>query len=336
VAVSRRQDRSLRFFAADFVERKRTTVPNLKYKREDRWANYPKGVLYEFVQTGYEIDGLNITISSEIPSGIGLGASSAITTATAFAVRALFGFDMGDSQIIHSASLAETAFMGLRGGIADQLVSTVAREKHALFVDTRTLDYANVPFVFPGTTFVVTLSNVPPTFSDSDISERLGLCTDCLEYLQKRKSGTALRDYTLSDIKESLGSLPERARRLCLHVVEENHRVLEGRQMLAEGDMVGFGKVLNRSHESLRDYFEVSCPELDWLVKRAWELAGVYGSRMTGAGFGGCTLTSLRTDQVKTYLERLDEYERIFGFAAKTFNCEASSGASVDLGNGAD
>ena len=331
IALSKRSDTSLRFFAADFNERKRTTIANLKYKREDRWANYVKGVLYELLQLGFTVGGLNCTIHSTIPQGIGLGSSAAIEVAAAVAVRNLFGLDMTRIQVMQSASLAESAFIGLHSEITDQLVSTISREGMAVFLDLRTLRYEYVPLVFEGAKLLVTISNVPNAPVDSELDERRQQCAECVQYLQKRKAGTALRDYTPSDLKNSMGVVPENIRRLCLHVVEENQRVMEARQFMETGNLEGLGKVLYRSHESLRDNFEVSCPELDWLVKRALEIDGVYGSRMTGSGFGGCTVTLLRDDAFGAYSERLDEYERIFGFKAETFVCIPTDGAGIRL-----
>ena len=126
-----------------------------------------------------------------------------------------------------------------------------------------------------------------------------------------------------------MGLIPETTRKRCLHVVEENQRVLEAEAALRKNDVAGFGRLMNRSHESLRDQYEVSCPELDWLVKRAWETEGVYGSRMTGAGFGGCTVTLIEEKAIPEYVARLEAYERIFSFKPETFVCEAAGGARL-------
>jgi galactokinase len=150
-----------------------------------------------------------------------------------------------------------------------------------------------------------------------------------VQYLSTRKPGTALRDYSPGDVRDSMGLIPESTRKKCLHVVEENHRVLEAEEALRKKDLVAFGKLMNRSHESLRDLYEVSCPELDWLVKRAWETEGVYGSRLTGAGFGGCTVTLIEEDAVPRYREHILQYERIFGFRPELYLCKPSAGARI-------
>jgi galactokinase len=139
-----------------------------------------------------------------------------------------------------------------------------------------------------------------------------------------------LKDYSVKDIRESIGILPENLRRRCLHVVEENARAKEAEEILrTRGNMTNFGKLLTRSHESLRDLLEVSCPELDWLVKRSSETEGVYGSRLMGSGYGRCTITVIREDAVPEYEKRLEEYERIFGFKATLFVCESSEGVKL-------
>jgi galactokinase len=166
-------------------------------------------------------------------------------------------------------------------------------------------------------------------FADAEYNRRREECRKCVETLSVKKPGTALRDYSPADLRDSLGSIPETTRRKCLHVVEENARVLEAEEALRKKDLAGFGKLMNRSHESLRDLYEVSCPELDWLVKRAQETEGVYGSRLTGAGFGGCTITLIDEKAIPRYKEAILQYERIFGFRPEVYLCRPSGGARV-------
>lgn len=326
VAVSKRKDSSLRFYAADFNERKRTTVANLKYKREDRWANYPKGVLAEIAEEGHKFKGLNFTIYGEIPQEIGLGSSSALCTATAYALRELYKYPFGDKECVELAMRAETAFIGKAGSISVFITSALAKGKNALHVDLRNLGYEYVPFRHKGVLLLLTISNVPKVSSEAEMQYRKDECGKCVAYLNKTSEGRVLRDYTVEDLKHSMGIVPENTRRLCMHIVEENRRVQEAKEALLNNDIGAFGKVLNKSHESLRDNYEISCPEIDWLVKRAWEMEEVIGSRLIGSGFGGSTITLLREEGLKGYNERLEEYERIFGFPADTIICEPSDG----------
>lgn len=329
VAISRRKDSHLRFFSVDFKDRKRAALPGLRYRKEDRWANYPKGVIAALVARGCELAGMDITIRGDIPQGAGLSSSAALEVATALAIQELFGLDIGREELATLAREAEGEFVGARAGFVDQLVARLAREGHAMLIDTRLLTYHYVPLQLKGATFVVTNSRVPHVFADSEYNRRREECRSCVEMLSVKKPGTALRDYTPADLRDSLGSIPEGTRKKCLHVVEENARVLEAEEALRRRDLVGFGKLMNRSHESLRDLYEVSCPELDWLVKRAWETEGVYGSRLTGAGFGGCTVTLVDEKALPRYREAITQYERIFGFRAEVYECRPSAGAKV-------
>jgi galactokinase len=327
VAVSRRKDNSLRFYAADLNERKRTSLSNLKYKREDRWANYLKGVIHGLIELGCPIKGLNMTVAGNVPPGIGLASSAAITVATALAVKELFSFECTDQKIVECARAAETDFIGTSTGVVHPFVALNARKGYALFLDTRSLDFRPVSLDMGDVRLLITDSKVPQNVSEAELAQRSADCEECVTILAARKSGTTLRDYSPRDLRDSMGTIPEGIRRRCLHVVEENQRVHESEIALRQRNYAALGKLMNRSHESLRDLFEVSCPELDWLVKRSWEIDGVYGSRMTGIGFGGCTVTLLRADAVDKYLKRLEEYERIFGFKAEAFVCEPSDGA---------
>ncbi|MCK5200652.1 MAG: galactokinase [Spirochaetales bacterium] len=333
IAISRRIDNSLRFFAADVGERKKTTIANLKYKREDRWANYIKGVLYEFIQLGYNFKGLDITISGDIPQGIGLGSSAAVGVATALALRELFDFEMTGIQVVQTAYLSESAFIGNSERLTDQFCSSYAEENSAVFLDVRTLEYANIPLSLNEYKLVITNSNVPVINSEEEIKDRRGECQKCLTVLNSKAQGSNLRDFRQSDLEQSMGKLTEASRRLCLHVIDENQRVLDGKKQLEHKDYLSFGRLLNRSHESLRDNFEVSCPELDWLVKRAAEIDGCAGSRMAGPGFCGCTVSLMREDAFSRYDERLEEYDRIFGFQAEYSICEPAGKARVIYSN---
>jgi galactokinase len=329
VAVSRRKDQQLRFFSGDFRDRKRTSISNLRYKKEDRWANYPKGVVSVLLGRGYELGGISFSVQGNVPQGAGLSSSAALEVATAYAVQKLFGFKIPGPELAIMCQEAENNFVGVRCGIMDQFVSRMARAGHALMIDTRDMAYRHLPLAFKTIKILITNSNVPRNLVDSEYNQRREECERCVEMLSTKKPGRALRDYNPADLRDSMGLIPETTRKKCLHVVEENQRVLEAEAALKKNDIVSFGKLMNRSHESLRDQYEVSCPELDWLVKRAWETDGVYGSRMTGAGFGGCTVTLIEEEAVPVYVSRLEAYERIFSFKPETFVTEAAAGASV-------
>ncbi|MBN1685985.1 MAG: galactokinase [Spirochaetales bacterium] len=326
VGVSRREDLGLRFYSANLNERKRTTVPNLKYKREDRWANYPKGVLHELLQLGYNIPGMELTISSNIEPGIGMGSSAALGVATAFAVSRLLKTDLSEFQIIQSASMAESSFVGIEQPLSDQLVCTVARKNSLVLLDLQTLDYTYIPFASKDVKLVLTASNVPVVSPYEELQERRTKYAECIALFKDHKLGSRLSEFTAVDLHNSMGMVPEELRRICLHVIEENERVSEAAAYLTRGDLLSLGRLINRSHESLRDNYEVSCPEIDWLVKRAWEIEGVLGSRLVGPGFGGCTLSLIRTDALDDYKTHIKEYDRIFGFSPEVVEIDIVDG----------
>jgi galactokinase len=329
VAISKRNDTSLRFYSVDLNERKRTTIANLKYKREDRWANYLKGVLYEIMQLGSSFKGMNISIMGAIPKEVGLGSSAALGIATALATQEAFLLDIQEIQLVQLAYLSETAFIGKREKITDQLTTFYSREGSAVFIDLRSLDFQFIPFSFKDMIFVLTESGVKQTGIQEELEERYEICNDSVELLRERDQQKSLRDLTRQDLRAGMGLLPESSRRLCMHVVQENERVTEAMQLLKSGDGPAFGKLMHRSHESLRDNFEVSCPEVDWLVKRAMEVDGCYGSRLIGPGFGGCTLTLCHKDALPDYQKRLDEYEHIFGFHPVYYIISPQKGAHI-------
>jgi len=329
IAVSKRSDNSIRFFSADLDERKRTTVTNIKYKREDRWANYIKGALFQIQQSGFKLTGLDISFMGDIPQNIGLGSSSAIGIATAVAVKNIFDFNLSDIQIIKNTVLSENMFIGLDTEITDPFISLVARKGECVFLDLRTLDYSFLPLEYEGVKMVITNSNVPRVSVEEEIRERKSECEKCVAYLRKKKQGTSLRDYTAQDLQHGIDFVPESIRRLCMHVVQENEMVVSAKNVLSRSDIAAFGKIMNRSHESLRDQYEVSCPEIDWLVKRALEIEGVLGSRMTGNGFGGCTVSLMSDDALKIYLDRLGEYDHIFGFTPEYYIFKPADGVNV-------
>ncbi len=334
VAISRRKDGHIHFYSADYKDRKRAAVSSLRFRKEDRWANYPKGVINVLLQRGCELSGMDITIHGDIPQGAGLSSSAALEIATALAVQTLFHLDIGREELAKLAQQAENEFVGVKCGIMDQFISRMAKEGHAMLLDARFLTYHFVPLQLKSAKVLITNSKVPHGLVDSEYNKRREECARCVSVLSVKKPGTALRDYTANDIRDSMGTIPESTRKKCLHVVEENQRVLEAEEALKKKDLVTFGKLMNRSHESLRDLYEVSCPELDWLVKRAWETEGVYGSRLTGAGFGGCTVTLIEEDAIPLYREHIVAYERIFGFRPEIYISRPSGGARIVDGRG--
>jgi galactokinase len=329
VAISSRHDSSLRFFAADLNERKRTSLANLKYKREDRWANFPKGVLATLFAQGSSAQGFNITVSGDVPPGIGLGSSAAFVVASAAAFSSLMGLNLGNDGIVELCRTAESDFCGRDFGPTEHLVPVVSRPQTAVSVDARNGRPRLVPFDIGDAVALITDSRVPRFSVDSELRQRTEDCKQCLHLLGRRHPGRTLRDYTSTDLDELMGELPESIRRRCLFIIDEVKRVSEAEDALAKGDLAGFGKILNKSQNGLRNLLEVSCPELDWLVKRTSEIEGTLCSRLTGKGFGGCTISLMSRKALEEYKFRLEEYERIFGFKAIYYETSISGGIEL-------
>jgi len=329
VAVSFRKDSSLRFFAPDLGERKRTTVVNLKYKREDRWANYLKLAVQAFVDRGYPVKGFNFTISGDIPQQIGLASSSAMEVAAAVALRAIFEPRMSDMELIALLRETSEAFFGRAESSVDHLVALSAEAGRFLVVDARSLTAHPVDPPLSGYRILLTDSRVPRFGVEDELKQRRSDIKKGLDLLSKKRPGASLRDYASEDLVDSMGSLPEQLRRRSMHVVKETRRVLDAEEAFRKADLAAFAKLIYHSHESLRDLYEVSCPEIDWLVKRAQEIEGVLCSRMTGQGFGGCTFTIIAEASVEEYKRRLEDYERIFGFRPVIHEVSGAGAARV-------
>ena len=328
VAISLRRDSSLRFFSADLGERKRTSVGNLKFKREDRWANYPKGVLEALVREGMPAKGVNFTIAGDIPIGLGLASSAALGLASAMAFKELFGISKRGEELAELTRKAEADFLGHTVPSYDHLTAAAPAGGTVSIIDLRTDRRRAVPFLEGDYIVVLTDSKVPRMNVDAELKQRSEDCQKCLVALA-RGSQKTLRDFGPEEVDELMGSLPESVRRRCLHVVEEIVRVGEAEEALVKGDAAAFGRAVNKSHASLRNLYEVSCPEIDWLVKRATEIEGVLCSRLTGKGFGGCTVTVMAESALPEYKRRLEDYERIFGFRPTVHETRLAGGLRI-------
>jgi len=328
VAISLRRDSSLRFFAADLGERKRTSLSNLKFKREDRWANYPKGVLDLLIREGLAPKGINFTVAGDVPMGLGLASSSALGLASALALKESFGLAEKGEELAELARRAEADFLGKPVPAYDYLAAAAPAGGTVSIIDLRTGRRRAVPFLDEDYVVVLTDSKVPRLSVDAELRQRAEDCKKCLAALSKG-SPRSLRDFGPEEVDELMGILPESVRRRCLHVVEEATRVAEAEESLVKGDAAAFGRAINKSHASLRNLYEVSCPEIDWLAKRAVEIDGVLCSRLTGKGFGGCTVSVMRESSLPEYGKRLEDYERIFGFRPVIYETRIAGGLRV-------
>jgi len=329
VAVSGRKDSSLRFYAADLGERKRTTFANLKFKKEDRWANYIKVAIRVFADLGFPVKGANFTVIGNIPQQIGLASSSAIEVASAVALRGFLRVKIDDMDLALRLADAHQVIFGKPGDLADYITGLTARSDRFLLIDEQGPTVTKIKSPFSRCKFIIMDSRVPRLGIDGELDARREDIKAGLTMLSQGREGASFREFAAMDLVESLGNLPEEIRRRSLHVVQEIRRVLGAKDYLIRGDLPDFSRLVFNSHESLRDLYEVSCPEIDWMVKRAQETIGVYGARMTGQGFGGCTYTIIKNEMVSEFKNRLDDYERIFGFRPAIYEMKLATGSKI-------
>ena len=329
VAVSPRKDNSLRFYAADLSERKRTTLTNLKYKREDRWANYIKSSIHIFTELGIPMKGMNFTLLGNIPQQIGLASSSAIEVAAAVALRGFLHVKISDQELVKRLTASHLSFFEEIPHPADYMVGLLARKDQLLIVDESLGAVTRIKSPFSRCKFILMDSRVPQLGVDTELAARQEALKTGLEMLSQGREGANFREFATMDLMNSMGNFPEEIRRRSLHVVQEIRRVIDAEDYLMRADLAGFSRLVFHSHESLRDLYEVSCPEIDWMIKRAQETDGVLGARMIGQGFGGCTYTIIKNEAASGYRERIDDYERIFGFHPGIYEVKLATGSKV-------
>lgn len=333
-AVSTRQDQNFRLYSVALGERKKINNSNLKYRKEDRWANSVKAVISSFVEYGIQVPGLNLTILSEIPADAGLGTPNALKVATGLALRKLFSPTMDDAVLIALLERANTHFMKTYAHRADILCALYAKAGHCLRTDHHSITAELVPFPSDTTAIVLTDSHVPRLLAREELAMRIHECIRAYEIVKTDPDAPADFNQLTESILEEIVDIPESVRRRVIFIIRESESVREAVHALHARDWLLFSRIVNRSHEGLRDRFEISCPELDWLVKRALEFVipdvnDLVCSRMTGRGFGGCTYAMIRQGDKESYAKKMEEYERIFGFKPVRYEVSPSDGAVV-------
>jgi galactokinase len=329
VTLSPRSDPIIRFFSREYNERKKTAPTNLKFRKEDRWANYPKGVLAAFAQLGVKVEGLDLAITGDIPQGIGLASSQALCLASALAFNEFFNTRLTLNQMIQIAHKTESSFLGQYSDIGSFFLQAHAREDHLFVLDSRSFEWERLAFPEGLGELAILNSRVPASSFDSSSARAREECELTLRQLSSGRPGRSLRDFSRAELREKVGNLPESARRRSLHVIDEIGRAVEAKEAWSMGDLATVGRLMNRSHESLRDLYEVSCPEIDWLVKRLQESYLVIGARMTGEDSGGCVVALARPEAWRKFRSQTEEYERIFGFKTEVLVFRPSEGAAV-------
>ncbi|MDZ7373421.1 MAG: galactokinase [candidate division KSB1 bacterium] len=304
-------------------------VPVARLERSGSWADYPVGVVWALQRRGISAEGFDAVFFGTVPIGSGLSSSAALEVATLYLLLGLWELELQPKDRPLVCHEAETGFVGVRCGIMDQFISALAAQDHALFLDCRTIEYEQVPLQLGSHCIVITDSKKKRGLVDSEYNRRRQECEEGVRLLQEAgEKVKALRDVTQEMLEAHAHRLPETVLRRCRHVVTENYRVLKSVEALARSDLEEFGALMNESHDSLRQDYQVSCEELDLLVETARAAPGVLGSRLTGAGFGGCTVTLARQDAVDELIGRSTEaYRRRFGYEPEFMVSTACRGA---------
>lgn len=336
-ALRRRDDATVRLYSVNFDGAVDYPLARHPKMLAGEWSSYAGGVIEELRRRGLVDGGFEGVVYGDVPLGGGLSSSAALEVATAVALQRLFGFPLEPVEAARLCQHVEHVYAGVQCGIMDQFASRLGRRDHALRLDCRTLDYEHIPLALEEIRVVIVNSGVKRALTGSKYNERRAECRHGVEHFRQYDPAvTALRDVSPELLERHAHELPEAVGRRCRHVVAENQRVAEAAALLRDGHFDAFGQLMNDSHASLRDLYEVSCPELDALVEIAQGSEGVLGARMTGAGFGGCTVHLVRRDAVAALEERLRrEYPRRCGLEPAVFvlrhNLEA--GQVVETGD---
>ncbi|MHB9133273.1 MAG: galactokinase [Armatimonadota bacterium] len=312
----------------DFEGTSNFSLDEIGFDVEQTWSNYPRGVCYVLEGHDYHLRGAEIVFGGDVPIGSGLSSSAALEVATAVTFLNMAEYDVSGPEIAKLCQQAENEFVGTRCGIMDQFISVCGQAGHALLLDCRSLDFRTVP-IPAGVKLVISDTGVRRGLVSSEYNTRRAQCEAGVALLQAVLPNiTALRDVTPGELEAHNELLPEDVYRRCRHVVTENARVLEAVKAMEAGDLDLLGRLLNASHESLRYDYEVSCPELDTMVELAWLQPGVYGSRMTGAGFGGCTVSLVANEYAEAFVEHVaPAYKDATGLDPHIYICTVSAGA---------
>lgn len=331
--VRKREDRNFRFYSTNFeslgvIE---ASLDNLKYDKALDWTNYPLGVVWAFIEKGYPVDcGFDMLLFGNIPNGSGLSSSASVEVVTGVALRDLFGYD--DISMIDIAlfgQYSENNFNGVNCGIMDQFAIAMGKKDQAIFLDTSDLSYTYAPIKLADEKIVIACSNKKRGLGDSKYNERRAECEEALSELQTKLDIKALGELSEEEFEANKDLIKSEVRqRRAKHAVYENQRTLKAVDALKAGNLEEFGKLMNASHVSLRDDYEVTGIELDTLVENAWEQEGVIGSRMTGAGFGGCTVSIVEDDKIDAFIENVGNvYKDKIGYAADFYVVTVGDGA---------
>ena len=329
--IKTRNDNRFRMYSENFekIGIIEFSLDKLENEKAHDWANYPKGVIKMFIDAGYKINkGFDILFYGNIPNGAGLSSSASIEILTAVILKNIFGLNIDMIEMVKLGQKTENLFIGVNSGIRDQLAVGMGKKDYAVLLDCNTLKYEYVPVILKDEVIVISNTNKRRGLADSKYNERRGECETALKDLQEKLKIKALGELSIEEFEENKGLIKNEVnRKRAKHAVYENQRTIKAQKELSAGNLEEFGKLMNQSHESLRDDYEVTGKELDTLVELAWKQDGVIGSRMTGAGFGGCTVSIVKKDKVDDFIKNVGKgYKEKIGYDADFYIVEVSEG----------
>ena len=328
----KREDRKIRLYSESFSKMGviETSLDDLVYRDSAGWTNYPKGIVWTFEEKGYPVEkGFDMLMYGNIPNGSGLSSSASVELLMGIILKDLFGYE--DLTMINLALIGqygENNFNGMNCGIMDQFAIAMGKKDHAIFLDTQNLQYEYAPIRMDGYKIVIAASNKKRRLTDSKYNERRAECEEALKDIQSVRKIQALGELTEEEFEQVKDAVKDPVcRKRAKHAVYENQRTIQAVKALKNNDLETFGKLMNESHVSLRDDYEVTGKELDTLVEAAWKQDGVIGSRMTGAGFGGCTVSIVKEEAVDAFIKNVGEiYEKEIGYGADFYVVEIGDG----------
>ena len=333
VAIAKRDDRRVRAQSLVLKDVGEFDLDDRSLAPESKWLRYIAGVAWALIEQGLNLAGADLLIDSEVPIGGGLSSSAALEVATGKALTGIADVTIDNVALARAAQQAETVFVGARVGIMDQLTAVLARKEHALLIDCRSLDAKQISLENLNAAIVICNTKVKHDLASSAYNERRAECERGVEHLRRKLPHIrSLRDVTVDEFVKCASELPEPLRRRCRHVVTENDRTLKAAEALQSGDLEMLGSLMKESHKSLRDDYEVSSPELDTMVEIAWRHEAVIGARMTGGGFGGCTINVVRPAAVDDFSRFVrTEYRAATNIEPDSWVVKADEGAREEV-----
>lgn len=330
-AARRRTDDKLRFYSMNFKELGvvESSLKDLTPSGEADWTDYPKGVIWAFGEKGMKVPfGMDLLLFGNIPNGSGLSSSASVEVLTGYILRDFFGFDVTNQDLALIGQFSENQYNKVNCGIMDQFAIAMGRKNSAIFLDTADLKFEYAPIALTGAKIVIACSNKKRGLGDSKYNERRSECETALAELQQAVKVNSLGELDEETFEKYASIIKSDVRRKrAKHAVYENRRTIRAVEALKANDITEFGRLMNASHVSLRDDYEVTGIELDTLVEEAWKIEGVIGSRMTGAGFGGCTVSIVKDEAIDVFIEKVGAaYREKIGYAADFYVVEAGDG----------